>query len=60
LARLGLAHKADAYPRDMSVGERQRAALAAILVTRPQVLLLDEPTRGLDYSAKTRIITLVE
>jgi energy-coupling factor transport system ATP-binding protein len=42
------------------VGERQRAALAAILVTRPQVLLLDEPTRGLDYSAKTRLRTLLE
>lgn len=60
LNRLGLAHKAHAYPRDMSVGERQRAALAAILVTRPQVLLLDEPTRGLDYAAKARLRALLE
>ncbi|MEX1019302.1 MAG: ATP-binding cassette domain-containing protein [Litorilinea sp.] len=60
LERLGLAHKAHAYPRDMSVGERQRAALAAILVTRPQALLLDEPTRGLDYAAKARLRSLLE
>lgn len=60
LARLGLTHKAHAYPRDMSVGERQRAALAAILVTRPQVLLLDEPTRGLDYASKAKLRTLLK
>ena len=52
LASLGLADKADAYPRDLSVGERQRVALAAVTVTRPGALLLDEPTRGLDYGAK--------
>ncbi|MCB0052100.1 MAG: ABC transporter ATP-binding protein, partial [Caldilinea sp.] len=52
LDRLGLADKADAYPRDLSVGERQRVALAAVTVTRPGALLLDEPTRGLDYGAK--------
>lgn len=59
LARLGLSHKATAYPRDLSVGERQRAALAAILITRPRVLLLDEPTRGLDYAAKARLRRLL-
>jgi energy-coupling factor transporter ATP-binding protein EcfA2 len=48
LTRLGLAGLAGRYPRAMSVGERQRAALAAILVAEPSVLLLDEPTRGLD------------
>jgi energy-coupling factor transport system ATP-binding protein len=52
LQRLNLLDKADAYPRDLSVGERQRVALAAITVTRPGALLLDEPTRGLDYEAK--------
>jgi energy-coupling factor transport system ATP-binding protein len=49
---VGLAHLAQAYPRDLSGGEAQRAALAAILVGGPPVLLLDEPTRGLDYRAK--------
>ncbi len=52
LAQFGLTHLADTYPRDLSGGEAQRAALAAITVGDPEVLLLDEPTRGLDYAAK--------
>ncbi|MEI7769686.1 MAG: ABC transporter ATP-binding protein, partial [Chloroflexales bacterium] len=52
LTSLGIAHLAEAYPRALSGGEAQRAALAAILVGDPSVLLLDEPTRGLDYAAK--------
>jgi len=60
LTRLGLADKADCYPRDLSVGERQRVALAAIMVTQPRALLLDEPTRGLDYEAKLELLTLLQ
>jgi energy-coupling factor transporter ATP-binding protein EcfA2 len=52
LRALGLEQHINAYPRDLSVGERQRAALAAILVAEPEVILLDEPTRGLDYLQK--------
>jgi energy-coupling factor transport system ATP-binding protein len=59
LRRLGLFDKANAYPRDLSVGERQRVALAAITVTRPGALLLDEPTRGLDYAAKRELERLL-
>jgi energy-coupling factor transport system ATP-binding protein len=59
LDRLGLADKARAYPRDLSAGERQRVALGAITVTRPGALLLDEPTRGLDYAAKRALIDLL-
>lgn len=55
LQRLNLIDKADTYPRDLSVGERQRVALAAISVTGPAALLLDEPTRGLDYAAKREL-----
>ncbi|MCA9981327.1 MAG: ATP-binding cassette domain-containing protein, partial [Anaerolineales bacterium] len=47
-----------AYPRDLSVGQRQRVALGAIMVTRPRILLLDEPTRGLDYGAKRSLVAL--
>ncbi|HXF64032.1 MAG TPA: ATP-binding cassette domain-containing protein [Caldilineaceae bacterium] len=60
LARLGLAHLADAYPRDLSVGERQRVALAAITVVQPKALLLDEPTRGLDAQSKAHLTTLLK
>jgi len=59
LAHLGLADKAQQYPRDLSVGERQRVALGAIMVTQPAALLLDEPTRGLDYRAKTQLRDLL-
>ncbi|MGC9395604.1 MAG: ABC transporter ATP-binding protein [Anaerolineae bacterium] len=59
LARLGLADKAQRYPRDLSVGERQRVALGAIMVTQPRALLLDEPTRGLDYHAKAQLLDLL-
>jgi energy-coupling factor transporter ATP-binding protein EcfA2 len=52
----GLLHLADAYPRDLSVGERQRVALGAILAGEPDLLLLDEPTRGLDYFQKRALV----
>jgi energy-coupling factor transport system ATP-binding protein len=52
LAALGLAHAAERHPRDLSGGERERAALAAVLVGAPRVLLLDEPTRGMDAARK--------
>ncbi|GAB3769209.1 energy-coupling factor transport system ATP-binding protein [Nocardioides ginsengisegetis] len=42
----------DTHPRDLSEGQRLALALSLVLVSRPDVLLLDEPTRGLDYAAK--------
>ena len=42
----------DSHPRDLSEGQRLALALSLVLVARPHVVLLDEPTRGLDYSAK--------
>jgi energy-coupling factor transport system ATP-binding protein len=46
---------ADTHPRDLSEGQRLELALAVILSGSPEVLLLDEPTRGLDYGAKKRL-----
>ena len=60
LGTLGLTDHADQYPRDLSVGERQRVALASILVAKPQVLLLDEPTRGLDYEQKAALVAFLQ
>jgi energy-coupling factor transporter ATP-binding protein EcfA2 len=60
LAVLGLAQHADAYPRDLSVGERQRVALAAILAAEPQIILLDEPTRGVDYEQKRALTRFLQ
>ncbi|MFM9105209.1 MAG: energy-coupling factor ABC transporter ATP-binding protein [Chloroflexota bacterium] len=57
---LGLLHAADRCPRDLSGGERERAALAAILVGNPRVLLLDEPTRGMDAAARVALAALLE
>jgi energy-coupling factor transport system ATP-binding protein len=45
------------HPRDLSEGQRLALALAVVLTSAPPLLLLDEPTRGLDYPAKARLIT---
>ncbi|GAA1261307.1 ABC transporter ATP-binding protein [Oryzihumus leptocrescens] len=47
------------HPRDLSEGQRLSLALAVVLTGRPPVLLLDEPTRGLDYQAKARLVTVL-
>lgn len=59
LTRLGLLAAADRYPRDLSTGERQRAALAAVLPGTPALVLLDEPTRGMDAAARAALGNLL-
>ncbi|MFJ3418967.1 ABC transporter ATP-binding protein [Streptomyces sp. NPDC086082] len=49
----------DVHPRDLSEGQRLALALAIVLTARPPLLLLDEPTRGLDYAAKSRLVTVL-
>ncbi|HVL23490.1 MAG TPA: ATP-binding cassette domain-containing protein [Thermomicrobiales bacterium] len=60
LDRLGLAWAAERHPRDLSGGERQRAALATILAGQPRVLVLDEPTRGMDPWHRRELIALLK
>ncbi|WP_328970628.1 ABC transporter ATP-binding protein [Streptomyces sp. NBC_00239] len=49
----------DTHPRDLSEGQRLALALALVLTGRPGLLLLDEPTRGLDYAAKARLVEIL-
>ena len=59
LARIAGEVDGDQHPRDLSEGQRLALALAIILAGRPQVVLLDEPTRGLDYPAKRRLVGIL-
>ena len=59
LDRIGILSQEQAYPRDLSVGQRQRVAIGAVTITSPQILMLDEPTRGLDYAAKESLAQLL-
>ncbi|MGN6132292.1 MAG: ABC transporter ATP-binding protein [Nocardioidaceae bacterium] len=49
----------DRHPRDLSEGQRLTLALAVLLAAAPPLLLLDEPTRGLDYTAKHRLVEIL-
>jgi energy-coupling factor transport system ATP-binding protein len=59
LAQLAPDVPADRHPRDLSEGQRLALALAVVLAGEPPVILLDEPTRGLDYLAKARLAGIV-
>jgi energy-coupling factor transport system ATP-binding protein len=47
------------YPRDLSGGERQRVALASILVAKPGIVVLDEPTRGIDLNSRIELTNML-
>lgn len=60
MGRLGLSGVAARNPLDLSGGQQQLVAFAKLLLTRPGLLILDEPTKGLDAAARTRLARLVQ
>ncbi len=60
LERFGLTRYRHQYPRYLSGGEKQRVALASILVAQPKIIILDEPTRGMEYKLKAELMRFLD
>lgn len=59
LERLGISHLQESHPHDLSGGELQKAAIACLLLRKPEILLLDEPTKGLDPVSKENLAAIL-
>jgi len=60
LTEFGLDRHRKLYPRYLSGGEKQRVALASVLAARPKILVLDEPTRGMEYQLKVELMKFLK
>ena len=60
LERLGLKDWADHYPNELSGGQKQRVAIARALITKPQMILADEPTGALDSKTSVEVMQLLK
>ncbi len=60
LSALGLEEKVDRFPHQLSQGERQRVAIARSLITRPEILVADEPTGNLDGNTARQVLELID
>ena len=57
--KLGITRLLDKHPYDLSGGEQQKAALAKVLLLKPKILLLDEPTKGVDAYSKRNLLSIL-
>jgi energy-coupling factor transport system ATP-binding protein len=60
LDKFNIAAYRNHYPRSLSGGEKQRVALASIIAVRPKILVLDEPTRGMEYQLKGELMNFID
>ena len=60
LDRLGIAHRAQARPHELSVGEQQRASIARALLHQPKVVFADEPTSALDDDNAAAVMDILD
>jgi octopine/nopaline transport system ATP-binding protein len=59
LSRMGVGHRADAYPSELSGGQQQRVAIARALCMQPELILLDEPTSALDPESTAEVLAAI-